>query len=120
MIALVVLWPLIGARADSQQLITAQGLALPETMQTRIRYWNEFIIPALSDNLWIGTGTVIPSTVPARLSAFVDNEYLWAAFRAGVAGVVLLLGMLLAIIAAGWRLRSSRDRTHQAAGAAAR
>lgn len=119
LLALVVLWPLIGARADSQQLITAQGLALPESMQTRIRYWNEFIIPALSDHLWIGTGTVIPSTVPERLSTFVDNEYLWAAFRAGVAGVALLLGMLLAIIAAGWRPRSSLDLTHRAIGAAA-
>lgn len=118
-LALVVLWPLIGARADSQQLISAQGLALPETLQTRIRYWNEFIIPALADHLWIGTGTVIPSTVPAPLTAFVDNEYLWAAFRAGAAGVVLLLGMLLAIIAAGWRLRFSQDRGRRAAGAAA-
>jgi O-antigen/teichoic acid export membrane protein len=117
-LALVVLWPLIGARADSQQLITAQGLALPESMQTRIRYWGEFIIPALTPHLWIGTGTVIPSTVPERLSTFVDNEYLWAAFRAGVAGVALLLGMLVAIIAAGWRLRSSLDPGRRAVGAA--
>lgn len=119
LIVAVVLWPLISARVDSQQLITAQGLALPESMQTRIRYWGEFIIPALTDNIWVGTGTVIPSTVPARLSTFVDNEYLWAAFRAGMTGVALLLAMLLAIMAAGWRLRSSLDLTHRAVGAAA-
>jgi O-antigen/teichoic acid export membrane protein len=119
LIALAVLWPFISARVDSQQLVTAQGFALPESMQTRIRYWNEFIVPALSDHIWIGTGTVIPSTVPASLSTFVDNEYLWAAFRAGVTGVALLLGMLLAIMGAGWRVRSSPDPSHRAVGAAA-
>lgn len=119
LIALAVLWPFIGSRADSQQLITAQGFALPESMQTRIRYWSEFIVPALSDHIWTGTGTVIPSTVPASLSTFVDNEYLWAAFRAGVAGVALLLGLLLAIIGAGWSVRSSPEPTRRAVGAAA-
>jgi hypothetical protein len=118
LIGLVFLWPLISARFDSQQLITAQGFALPVSMQTRIRYWNEFIIPALSDHIWIGTGTVIPSSVPGPLATFVDNEYLWAAFRAGVLGVALLLGMLLSITAVALSVRSSKDPARRVFGAA--
>lgn len=118
LVSLVFLWPLISARFDSQQLVTAQGFALPESMQTRIRYWNEFIIPALSDHIWLGTGTVIPSSVPAPLTTFVDNEYLWAAFRAGIPGVALLVGMLIFTIAAAWGVRSSRDSARRALGAA--
>ena len=119
LLAMVVLWPLISARFDSQHLVTVQGFALPESMQTRIRYWSEFIVPALSDHLWVGTGTVIPSTVPAHLTTFVDNEYLWAAFRAGWAGVALLLGMLAAMMAVGWTMRFSSDSTQRSIGAAA-
>jgi O-antigen/teichoic acid export membrane protein len=118
LLSLVFLWPLISARFDSQQLITAQGFALPESMQTRIRYWNEFIIPALSDHIWLGTGTVIPSSVPAPLTTFVDNEYLWAAFRAGIPGVALLAGMLVFTIVVAWGVRSSRDSARRALGAA--
>lgn len=118
LVSLVFLWPLISARFDSQQLVTAQGFALPESMQTRIRYWNEFIIPALSDHIWLGTGTVIPSSVPAPLTTFVDNEYLWAAFRAGIPGVALLVGMLIFTVAAAWGVRSSKDSARRALGAA--
>jgi hypothetical protein len=118
LIGLVFLWPLISARFDSQQVVTASGFALPETMQTRILYWNEFIIPALSDHIWLGTGTVIPSSVPGPLATFVDNEYLWAAFRAGVPGVALLLGMLLSIMAVAWSARSSTDAARRVLGAA--
>jgi O-antigen/teichoic acid export membrane protein len=118
LVGLVVLWPLISARFDSQQLITVQGFALPESMQTRIRYWNEFIIPALSDHIWLGTGTVIPSSVPTPLTMFVDNEYLWAAFRAGIPGVALLLGMLISIMAVALGVRSSTDSARRAVGAA--
>jgi O-antigen/teichoic acid export membrane protein len=118
-VALVFLLPLISGRIESQHLISAQGFALPESMQTRIRYWNEFIIPALSDNIWAGTGTVIPSSVPGKLTAYVDNEYLWAAFRAGLAGVALLVGMLLAILVAGQRQRFNLDASRRAIGASA-
>lgn len=118
LVGLVVLWPLISARFDSQHLITAQGFAIPESMQTRIRYWNEFIIPALSDHIWFGTGTIIPGTVPAPLTTFVDNEYLWAAFRAGILGVALLLGMLISIMAVALSVRSSKDAARRALGAA--
>jgi O-antigen/teichoic acid export membrane protein len=114
-----ILWPLINGRFAAQQLITAQGLSLPESMQTRIRYWNEFIIPALSDHLWSGTGTVIPSSVPQTLTTFVDNEYLWAGFRAGIPGVALLVGMLLVIIVLGWGQRTNSDPARRAVGGAA-
>ena len=114
-----VVWPVINPRIDAQDVITAQGLAMPETMQTRINYWNEFILPALSDHLWIGTGTVIPSTVPDNLTTFVDNEYLWAGFRAGIPGIALLLGMLFVVIGVGWRQRRSPDPSRRALGAIA-
>ncbi len=118
LVGLVFLLPLIAARFDSQQLVTASGFALPESMQTRIRYWNEFIIPALSDHIWLGTGTVIPSSVPAPLATFVDNEYLWAAFRAGIPGVALLVAMLVCVMAVGWGARGSTDPFRRALGAA--
>jgi O-antigen/teichoic acid export membrane protein len=118
LVGLIFLWPLISARFDSQQLVTASGFALPESMQTRIRYWNEFIIPALSDHIWLGTGTVIPGSVPAPLATFVDNEYLWAAFRAGIPGVALLVAMLVSIMAVGWGMRASKDPARRALGAA--
>jgi len=117
-VLVVVLWPEISQRIESQQLITAQGFALPESMQTRIRYWTEFIIPALSDHLWVGTGTVIPSTVPDRLTSFVVNEYLWAAFRAGLVGVALLVGMLLTIMSVAWKQRGDMDPSRRVIGAA--
>jgi O-antigen/teichoic acid export membrane protein len=114
-----VLWPLVSSRVDSQQLFTFQGLALPESMQTRISYWNEFIIPALADHLWVGTGTLIPSTVPDNLTTFVDNEYLWAGFRAGIPGIALLVIMLVVIFVAGWNERRSADPSRRALGGAA-
>jgi hypothetical protein len=118
LVGFIVLWPLISSRVDSQQVITAQGFALPDSLGVRIRYWNEFIIPALRDNIWLGTGTVIPSSVPGPLTKFVDNEYLWAGFRAGLLGVALLVGMLMSIMAAAWTVRSTRNPLQLAVGAA--
>jgi O-antigen/teichoic acid export membrane protein len=117
-VATALLWPLISTRIDSQQLITSQGLSLPETLQTRINYWNEFIIPALSDHLLFGTGTVIPSTVPDNLTTFVDNEYLWAGFRAGIPGIALLVALLIGMVVVGWSQRSRADPSRHAIGAA--
>lgn len=118
LLGFIVLWPLISSRVDSQQVITAQGFAIPDSLGVRIRYWNEFIIPALSDHVWLGTGTVIPSSVPDPLTKFVDNEYLWAGFRAGLPGIALLVGMLLSIMAAAWTVRASRNPLQLALGAA--
>ena len=87
---------------------------------TRILYWRQFFVPAyLAHGFWLGTGTVIPSDVPEQLNAFVDNEYLWAAFRAGIIGLVLLLSLLVAIAAAGASLRASRQPFRRALGATA-
>ena len=117
-LALAVLLPVLNTRFEQQHVVTAQGFVVPESMQTRIRYWNEFIIPALSDHLWYGTGTVIPSSVPDRLTVFVDNEYLWAGFRAGVPGIALLVAMLVVITGVGWAQRSNLNRLRSAIGAA--
>jgi hypothetical protein len=117
-VSAVVLWPFLSGRIDQQQLLAGNGLALPETMQWRIRYWQEFFLPAAADNLWFGSGTTIPSMVPERISTFVDNEYLYAVFRAGLPGVALLLGLFAGIAAVTWGERSSPDPLTRGLGAA--
>lgn len=64
-----------------------------------------------------GTGTVIPTEVPRPLVGFVNNRYLWMAFRACVLGVALLLVVLVALAAVGSSLRMSSQRWHRALGA---
>ena len=61
---------------------------------------------------------MIPSTVPDRLTSFVDNEYLWAAFRAGLVGVALLVGMLLTTMSVAWKQRGDMDPSRRVIGAA--
>ena len=107
------------AAFDSQHLITAGGFVVPETLSARAMYWNQYIIPALSGHIWLGTGAVIPSSVPAVVATFVDNEYLWAAFRAGLIGVALLVGMLVTLAVLALSARDSKDSLQRALGAAA-
>ncbi len=118
LIGLVIIWPQLRAEFNPQVVTTAQGFVLPETMSVRIQYWNEFIVPAISNHAWLGTGTLVPSSVPAPVAQLADNEYLWAAFRAGLPGVVLLLGVLLAIGLVALGVRSSPDPSRRAFGAA--
>lgn len=115
----ILLWPFLSGRVDQQQLLVGGGpsVAVPETMQWRVRYWQEFFLPAASDNLWFGSGTTIPSMVPERINTFVDNEYLYAVFRAGLLGVALLLGMFAAIGIVSWRERYSSVPAARAMGA---
>jgi hypothetical protein len=119
-IGLGLFWPQIQARVD-QQLAgpSSGGLATPESLQTRDRYWNEFFLPVVTENIWVGTGTLVPTSVPDRLVKYVDNEYLRMALRGGVIGVGLLLLMLASIAVAGWRQRYSSDPLTQAIGAMA-
>jgi hypothetical protein len=118
LLGLSFLWPGVIGEFTSRGVTTAQGFALPESMAARIRYWNEFFIPALSSHTWLGTGTLIPASVPAPLPQLVDNEYLAAAFRAGLPGVALLVGMLVSVGAVSWSVRSSTDSSRRALGAA--
>ena len=115
----ILLWPFLSERVDQQQVVAGggAGLAVPATMQWRIRYWQEFFLPAASNNLWFGTGTTIPSLVPESLDSFVDNEYLYAAFRAGLPGVALLLGAFVSIGLVSWRERFSPLPAARALGA---
>lgn len=113
------LWPHIQQRLDLQLVsFNTGGLTLPESLQTRIDYWQGFFVPALlKHGVWLGTGLLIPSEVPRLLVAFVDNGYLWQMFRAGIPGLALLVILLGAVVAAGWAARSSSDPTSRAIGA---
>jgi hypothetical protein len=118
-VSAVLLWPFLNGRIEQQQLFTGggSGLAVPETMQWRIRYWQEFFVPAAADNLWFGTGTTIPSMVPPWIDTFTDNEYLYAIFRGGLPGVALLLALFAALAVVAWRERLSPVPEARALGA---
>jgi hypothetical protein len=114
--AVIAFWPSVSARLLEQRGV--RGSLLPESMQVRVGYWQNFFLPSLLNHqAWFGTGTVIPSDVPRPLVDFVDNGYLWAAYRAGVPGVLLMLLVLAAIALAGWRVRDSLQPWHVALGA---
>jgi len=113
----VVLWPSVSGRV-SAQFSGGGGLGLPETLVTRIDYWQSFFIPALlRHGPWLGTGTLMPPEVPSPLVTFVDNDYLWQLFRAGVPGLASLLIMLGAVAAVAWSSRASEDLPHRVLGA---
>src|SRR5262249_36437681 len=113
----VVLWPSISGRVGSQ-FSGAGGIALPETLQTRIDYWQGFFIPALLEHgPWLGTGTLIPPEVPRPLVNFVDNGYLWQLFRAGLPGLAALIIMLASVAALAWAMRASDDPLRRVVGA---
>lgn len=114
--AVIVFWPTVSKRLIEQQGV--RGSLIPESMQVRIGYWQDFFLPSLlNHHAWLGTGTLIPSDVPGPLDTFVDNGYLWAAFRAGALGVLLMLLLLGGIAVAALSLRGSRDPWHVALGA---
>jgi hypothetical protein len=118
--AAVALWPAVQARLQEQLGPGGSGSGgiLPESMHTRIGYWQDFFLPSLLNHgPWLGTGTLIPSDVPRPLISFVDNGYLWMAFRAGLVGVVLMVLLLVAIMSVGWRLRRASLPIERALGA---
>jgi O-antigen ligase len=119
-VAIALLWPAVSGRGSAQGVLSSAGqnLVIPESFAYRLRVWEAFFVPAFGDNLLLGTGTVIPSSVPTRLINFVDNEYLHEGFRAGIVGVTLLLIMLITIAIAGWRSRASPDPLRRSLGAA--
>src|SRR5258708_12746416 len=91
---------------------------MPESFAYRVRVWQAFFVPALSDHAFLGTGTVIPSEVPTPLTNFVDNEYLREAFRAGGVGIALLLTMFVTVAVLAWRSRASSDPIRRSLAAA--
>jgi O-antigen ligase len=119
-VALVLLWPAVSARGVAQGVVSSAGqnLVIPASFEYRVRVWQAFFVPALADNLLLGTGTVIPSEVPTPLTNFVDNEYLREGFRAGIVGISLLLLMLTTVAVVGWRSRTSTDPMRRSLGAA--
>jgi O-antigen/teichoic acid export membrane protein/glycosyltransferase involved in cell wall biosynthesis len=113
----VALWPSISGRVAAQ-FSGAGGSAVPETLVTRINYWQGFFIPPLLQHgPWLGTGALMPPEVPRPLVNFVDNDYLWEMFRAGVPGLAVYLAMLGCVAAAAWGIRSSEDPLRRVLGA---
>jgi O-antigen/teichoic acid export membrane protein/glycosyltransferase involved in cell wall biosynthesis len=113
----VVLWPSISGRVGAQ-FSAAGGYGLPETLMTRIDYWQNFFIPALLQHgPWLGTGTLMPAEVPRPLVSFIDNDYLWQLFRAGVPGLAALVVMLASVAAVAWATRTSDDPRRRVLGA---
>jgi O-antigen ligase len=119
-IAMILFWPAVSARGAAQGVLSSAGqnLVIPESFAYRVRVWQAFFVPALSDHALVGTGTVIPSEVPTPLTNFVDNEYLREAFRAGLVGIALLLAMFLAVAVLAWRSRASPDPMRRSLAAA--
>ncbi len=119
--SLIVLWQGVSSRLAEQGLLSGGELtiALPQTMQHRVELWNEFILPALRDHAWLGTATLLPGFVPQPLTNFVDSEYLWAGFRAGIPGIVTLVLMLGVIAWTGLSLRRADDSWLRAIGPSA-
>jgi hypothetical protein len=119
-IATVLFWPAVSARGTAQGVLSSAGqnLVIPESFAYRVRVWQAFFVPALSDHAFLGTGTVIPSEVPTPLTNFVDNEYLREAFRAGGVGIALLLTMFVTVAVLAWRSRASLDPMRRSLAAA--
>jgi len=119
-VAMVLFWPAVSARGVAQGVLSSAGqnLAIPESFAYRIRVWQAFFVPALAESPLFGTGTVIPSEVPTPLTNFVDNEYLREGFRAGIAGITLLLTMFATVAIVAWRSRGSPDPMRRSLAAA--
>jgi hypothetical protein len=108
-LGVALLSPFIAGRLQEQQIGFASGQAItaPQSLDVRIRLWQAFFLPVLAPHIWLGTGTVLPAEIPPALSSNIDNEYLGEAFRAGLAGVALLIMLLVGLFVAGLR---GRDR----------
>ena len=102
-VALIILWPSVNERIVSQQI--SQGNI--QTLDFRFLNWQVFFLPALAEHLWFGSGAILPGDLPPYLYDFVDNEFLRMGFRAGLAGIGLLIGMLTVVGWSGWSCRLS-------------
>ena len=122
-LAIVLFWPVISSRFAQQQLFVygRPVFTLPHTMEFRIQYWQQFFLPSLATDgrFLFGTGTLIPSDVPAALDNFVDNEFIRMAFRAGLPGVAALLLLQVGIFVAAWRGRTAKGWGRLLGGAVA-
>jgi O-antigen/teichoic acid export membrane protein len=120
LLSLLVFAPQLTARVEQQLTgVSAGNLAAPESLQTRIGFWDLYFLPALAAHPWVGTGAVIPAEIPERLHKYVDNEYLRLGFRAGLVGELLLITMFVVICRWAWRYRESADPWRRMLGAAA-
>lgn len=114
LVAVIILWPLVSARIEGQ-LTTSPGSI--QNIDTRLRNWQLYFLPVLSEHVWFGTGTLLPTELPPTLANYVDNEYLRTGFRAGLAGLGLLIIMLWAVSRSAWHGRESVDPWRRRLGA---
>ena len=114
-VALLILWPAVSSRIEQQQI----DLGNVQTIDQRLWEWQTFFLPVLAEHKWIGTGTILPSEVPAYFAAFVDNAYLRMGFRAGLVGLGLLVVMLSVVARIAWGCRENPDPWRRRLGAMA-
>jgi hypothetical protein len=118
-VGLVLAGPQIAASFAGQHVVTVGGYVIPDSPAALIRYWGQYVGPAISEQAWLGTGTVVPGSVPTSLAALADNDYISAVFRAGIIGAVLLVAMEISIAALTFAVRASSEPGEPALGAVA-
>ena len=112
-----IFWTQVQVRAATPPATTRADLAASDSLQSRDP--SQLLVPLVMDHLWTGTGTVVPTQVPDRLTTYFDNEYLRMGLRGGIFGEALLLLLLASVAVAGWRSRGSPRPLIQVLGALA-
>jgi hypothetical protein len=117
LVGVAAFWPAVSARLENQlQAPSGSSLVVPESINTRLQYWDQFFLPLVKQHIWLGTATVIPTDIPTRLDTYVDNEYLGVVLRAGVVGLGLLVTLYVVIGTVAIRQRRGRDPMDRAIG----
>jgi hypothetical protein len=116
-LALLLFASLVSARVSQQGVAVGSSLLIPKTMLYRMTLWQDYFVPAIDEGFWFGTGTLIPSQVPERLTNSVDNQYIRQGYRAGIVGLLLLFATLAAIVFTGWRARRHPEVIRASLGA---
>ena len=118
-VGLVLAGPQIAAAFDGTRVLMSGGYVVPESPAAQISFWGEYVVPALSGQVWLGTGTVLPGSIPGALASLAGSDFISALFRAGVLGAVLLVAMEVSIGVMGLGARDSSEPGDRVLGATA-